>query len=56
MEQIAKTRLYGSFAFPFAVYMGAQLPRATVPLWLFVPQVFFLPAKRIQFSTNNTEQ
>lgn len=29
MEQIAKTRLYGSFAFPFAVYMGAQLPRAS---------------------------
>lgn len=28
----------------------------TVPLWLFLPQVFFLPAKRIQFSTNNTEQ
>lgn len=27
-----------------------------VLLWLFLPQLFFLPAKGIQFSTNNTEQ
>lgn len=29
---------------------------SAVQLWLFLPQPFFLTAKRIQFSTNNAEQ
>lgn len=57
MEQIAKTLLYGSFSFPFAVYMCDQHPGAfEIQLWLFLPQLFFLTAKGIQFSINNTEQ
>lgn len=57
MEQIAKTLLYGSFSFPFAVYMCDQHPGTfEIQLWLFLPQLFFLTAKGIQFSINNTEQ
>lgn len=29
---------------------------SAIQLWLFLPQPFFLTAKRIQFSTNNAEQ
>lgn len=62
LGKIARSRLprftymFLFLAFLLCTCVIRVLERSGIQLCLFLPQLFFLTAERIQFSTDNTEQ